>query len=185
MCKWCDVCVSESECVRVSVWEWVCVSECVWWCDVCEWCVCVCESECVWVSVCDDVMCVSDVCVCVWVMCKWGESEWVSECEWVCESEWVCVSVWVSDVCEWEGGRRSGGRSGAALKTKTPHANVGKKQYIRHMWKICSYIPSIVHIYGTSLVLHKHIWVANHACFLAFAAASKLLFQLRRTCRPT
>ena len=39
----------------------------------------------------------------------------------------------MSDVCEWEGGRRSGGRSGAALKTKTPHANVGKKTKPFHL----------------------------------------------------
>ena len=39
----------------------------------------------------------------------------------------VCVSVRVS-VCECEGGRAEDGRSGAALKTKTPHANVGNKR---------------------------------------------------------
>ena len=96
--------------------------------SVLEW---VCESACVWVSVCDDVMCVCE-----------SECEWVSvsECEWVCESERVCVSVWVNDVCEWEGGRRSGGRSGIALKIKTPHANVGEKPAKKKktfLWDLC------------------------------------------------
>ena len=62
-----------SECVWVSVFEWVCVSECV-----CEW-VSVFEWVCVWVSVSVCVcVCLSE-CVCVWVS--------------VCVSEWVRVSV--------------------------------------------------------------------------------------------
>ena len=39
----------------------------------------------------------------------------------------MCVSGCVRvSVCEGGGGRKEG-RSGAALKTKTPHVNVGKK----------------------------------------------------------
>ena len=38
------------------------------------------------------------------------------------------MSECVSDVCECGGEAGGGGRSGAALKTKTPHANVGKKK---------------------------------------------------------
>ena len=43
----------------------------------------------------------------------------------------------------WEGGRRrrSGGRSGAALKTKTPHVNVGNK-FKDLMWLKARFAPS-------------------------------------------
>ena len=67
-------------CVCVCVHEWVCVSEWVWECYVCE---CVCVSK-----------CVSE---CVWVLCVWVS---VSECEWMCVlCVWVWVGVWV--LCVW------------------------------------------------------------------------------------
>ena len=61
----------------LCVWQWVCLSVCVWMC-VSEW---VCLSECVW--------------VCVWVCVRVSVCECESVCVSVClwECMWVCVNV--------------------------------------------------------------------------------------------
>ena len=69
-------------------------------------------------------VCVIGMCVCEWCMCEWNVCECV-ECV-VCVigmCVWVMLDEW--GVCEWEDRREEGGAD-TALKTKTPHVNVGK-----------------------------------------------------------
>ena len=132
---------------RAYMYVWV---RCVWVCGVCDWdvwCMCsvsdVCVSDGEWVSGCLWDVCVSKWCVCVWVMCVCVSDECV-----VCVcvrvmilTMCVRVSVCVCDVCvretcvseDWEDRREEEEEADTALKTKTPHVNVGKKPFISQL----------------------------------------------------
>ena len=133
---------------RAYMYVWV---RCVWVCGVCDWdvwCMCsvsdVCVSDGEWVSGCLWDVCVSKWCVCVseWCVCVWVSDECVvcvcasDDIDDVCASECVC-DVCVRETCvseDWED-RREEEKEGAdtALKTKTPHVNVGKKPFISQL----------------------------------------------------